>query len=94
MDTLPADRVVPGAWQRLRFNRANHRATVWIDGEKAGETLLLTGIYTVSTVVLQVVVGLALALMLLAVAAAVLVPVPGVRAGNRPARRRRALSCR
>ncbi len=36
---LPADRVVPGAWQRLRFGRANHRATVWIDGLKAGENL-------------------------------------------------------
>ena len=36
---LPADRVVAGAWQRLRFNRANHRATVWIGGEKAGENL-------------------------------------------------------
>jgi beta-galactosidase/beta-glucuronidase len=36
---LPADRVVPGAWQRLRFGRANHRATVWIDGQKAGENL-------------------------------------------------------
>jgi len=36
---LPADRLVPGAWQRLRFGRANHRATVWIDGQKAGENL-------------------------------------------------------
>jgi beta-galactosidase/beta-glucuronidase len=36
---LPADRVVPGAWQRLRFGRANHRATVWIDGREAGENL-------------------------------------------------------
>ena len=36
---LPADRVAPGAWQRLRFNRANYRATVWIDGQKAGENL-------------------------------------------------------
>jgi beta-glucuronidase len=36
---LPADRVVPGAWQRLRFGRANHRATVWIGGQKAGENL-------------------------------------------------------
>jgi beta-glucuronidase len=37
--TLPAEHVVPGAWQRLRFGRANHRATVWIDGQKAGENL-------------------------------------------------------
>ncbi len=36
---LPADRVAAGAWQRLRFGRANHRATVWIEGEKAGENL-------------------------------------------------------
>ena len=36
---LPADRIVAGAWQRLRFNRANYRATVWIDGQKAGENL-------------------------------------------------------
>ena len=36
---LPAERLVPGAWQRLRFGRANHRATVWIDGQKAGENL-------------------------------------------------------
>lgn len=36
---LPADLVAPGAWQRLRFNRANYRATVWIDGQKAGENL-------------------------------------------------------
>jgi len=36
---LPADRMVPGTWQRLRFGRANHRATVWIDGRKAGENL-------------------------------------------------------
>lgn len=36
---LPADRVVPAAWQRLRFGRANHRAAVWIDGERAGESL-------------------------------------------------------
>ena len=37
---LPADRVVPGAWQRLRFGRVNHRATVWIDGVKGGENLI------------------------------------------------------
>ncbi len=36
---LPADLIVPGAWQRLRFGRANHRATVWIDGQRAGENL-------------------------------------------------------
>src|SRR5215813_8631701 len=36
---LPAERMHSRAWQRLRFNRANHRATVWIDGEKAGENL-------------------------------------------------------
>lgn len=34
---LPADHIVPAAWQRLRFGRVNHRATVWIDGHKAGE---------------------------------------------------------
>jgi hypothetical protein len=33
---LPPHRVVPGAWQRLRFNRVNHRATVWIDGLSGG----------------------------------------------------------
>ena len=37
--SLPADRIVPGTWQRLRFGRANHRAVVWIDGEPAGENL-------------------------------------------------------
>ena len=37
--SLPADRVAAGKWQRLRFHRANHRATVWIDGRKAGENL-------------------------------------------------------
>src|SRR5262249_7882927 len=36
---LPADRVVPGAGQRLRFGRANHPRTAWIDGRKAGENL-------------------------------------------------------
>ncbi len=36
---LPADRVAAGAWQRLRFGRANYQATVWIDGNKAGENL-------------------------------------------------------
>ncbi|MGE5413466.1 MAG: glycoside hydrolase family 2 protein, partial [Syntrophomonadaceae bacterium] len=36
---LPGERIVPGAWQRLRFGRANYRATVWIDGQKAGENL-------------------------------------------------------
>jgi beta-galactosidase/beta-glucuronidase len=36
---LPAGRVAPGAWQRLRFGRANYSATVWIDGKKAGENL-------------------------------------------------------
>lgn len=36
---LPADRVSSGTWQRLRFGRVNHRATVWIDGQKAGENL-------------------------------------------------------
>jgi beta-glucuronidase len=34
---LPADRVASNAWQRLRFGRANYRATVWIDGQKVGE---------------------------------------------------------
>src|SRR5262245_40644688 len=33
---IPAEFVAPGAWQRLRFGRANHRATVWINGHKAG----------------------------------------------------------
>src|SRR5262245_47432520 len=37
--SLPTERVVAGTWQRLRFHRANHRATVWIDGRKAGENL-------------------------------------------------------
>jgi beta-galactosidase/beta-glucuronidase len=37
--SLPADRIVPNAWQRLHFGRANHRATVWIDGMRAGENL-------------------------------------------------------
>jgi beta-galactosidase/beta-glucuronidase len=36
---LPAGLVAPGAWQRLRFNRANYRATVWIGGQRAGENL-------------------------------------------------------
>jgi beta-glucuronidase len=36
---LPADRIVAREWQRLRFGRANHRAIVWIDGERAGENL-------------------------------------------------------
>lgn len=36
---LPAERIVPGTWQRLRFGRANHKATVWIDGARAGENL-------------------------------------------------------
>ena len=36
---LPAERVVPTAWQRLRFGRASHKAVVWIDGKKAGENL-------------------------------------------------------
>jgi beta-galactosidase/beta-glucuronidase len=31
---LPASQNVPAAWQRLRFGRANHKATVWIDGER------------------------------------------------------------
>ena len=34
---LAADRVAAGAWQRLRFGRANHRATVWIDTVKRGQ---------------------------------------------------------
>ncbi len=36
---LPADRIVQDAWQRLRFGRVNYRATVWIDGNLAGENL-------------------------------------------------------
>lgn len=34
---LPASRIEPGAWQRLRFGRVNHRATVWIDGERVAD---------------------------------------------------------
>jgi len=37
---LPAQRIDGTAWQRLRFGRANHRATVWIDGEKMAEDSL------------------------------------------------------
>ena len=37
---LPAERIDASAWQRLRFGRANHRATVWIDGEKMAEDSL------------------------------------------------------
>jgi len=36
---LPAERIVPSAWQRLRFGRANYKARVWIDGHEAGENL-------------------------------------------------------
>src|SRR5262252_1751054 len=36
---LPSERVVPSRWQRLGFGRANHKATVWIDGKKAGENV-------------------------------------------------------
>jgi len=36
---LPAESAAAGSWQRLRFGRANHRAAVWIDGQKAGENL-------------------------------------------------------
>jgi beta-galactosidase/beta-glucuronidase len=36
---FPAERVAPNAWQRMRFGRANHKATVWVDGQKAGENL-------------------------------------------------------
>jgi beta-glucuronidase len=36
---LSRDKIVAGSWQRLRFLRANHRATVWIDGALAGENL-------------------------------------------------------
>jgi len=36
---LPAELVTAGAWQRLHFGRANHRASVWIDGHPAGENL-------------------------------------------------------
>ncbi len=35
---LPAGLVSAGAWQRLRFHRAHHHATVWIDGNLAGES--------------------------------------------------------
>jgi beta-galactosidase/beta-glucuronidase len=35
--TLPAERIAGTAWQRLRFGRVNHRATVWIDGRKIAE---------------------------------------------------------
>jgi beta-glucuronidase len=37
---MPAERIDAGRWQRLRFGRANHRATVWIDGEKVAEDSL------------------------------------------------------
>jgi len=37
---LSAERIDARAWQRLRFGRANHRATVWIDGEKMAEDSL------------------------------------------------------
>src|SRR5262252_8106301 len=37
---LPASEVAPGSWQRLRFGRVNHRATVWVDGEKVAEDSL------------------------------------------------------
>jgi beta-galactosidase/beta-glucuronidase len=37
---LPAEEVVSDSWQRLRFGRVNHRATVWIDGEKVAEDSL------------------------------------------------------
>jgi beta-glucuronidase len=37
---MPAERIDARAWQRLRFGRANHRATVWIDGEKVAEDSL------------------------------------------------------
>jgi beta-glucuronidase len=37
---VPAARIDAGAWQRLRFGRANHKATVWIDGEKVAEDSL------------------------------------------------------
>jgi beta-glucuronidase len=37
---LPSQRIDPSAWQRLRFGRANHRATVWIDGEKMADDSL------------------------------------------------------
>ncbi len=35
--SLPAGRIVADAWQRLRFGRVNHRATVWIDGVQVAE---------------------------------------------------------
>jgi len=34
---LPANRIATGMWQRLRFGRVNHRATVWIDGEEVAD---------------------------------------------------------
>jgi len=37
---LSAHHVDPRAWQRLRFERANHRAIVWIDGEEVAEDSL------------------------------------------------------
>lgn len=37
---LGAHQKDPRAWQRLRFDRANHRAIVWIDGEKVAEDSL------------------------------------------------------
>ncbi len=34
---LPADHVAANSWQRLRFGRVNHHATIWIDGREAGQ---------------------------------------------------------
>jgi len=34
---LPPNQIVADSWQRLRFGRVNHRATVWIDGESVAE---------------------------------------------------------
>ena len=36
---LPGDRVVAGMRQTLHFGRVNHRATVWVNGQRAGENL-------------------------------------------------------
>lgn len=36
---IPADRVVQGSWQRLRFGRVNHKARAWLNGRLVGENL-------------------------------------------------------
>jgi len=36
---LSPQQMRPGSWQRLLFGRVHHKATVWIDGHRAGENL-------------------------------------------------------